>query len=375
MKIIFYFFSSRVVFLLFAIFASLILPLREGYLGKNLDPHSFYLKWIWANFDGTHFIEIASKGYNNFDFAFFPLYPLLVSLISKLLHLSELTSGILLSFFCLMLSLVLIYKIILIDFKEKVARFTILLLLFSPFAFFYTSVYTESLFLFTTTASLYFARKKLWILSGFCGMLAVLTRLAGISLLPALCLEWYLQNRNSFQSFNTKIIIEFLKTAGLAIIICGLGLILYMLYLKFFFGDLFLFQKSMSAWNQSSFVFLPQVIFRYIKIFLSVEPLNLIYSIALLEFISFFLYIWLAVYTFLKIRLSYGIYMITLLLLVTFTGTFAGTPRYITHLFPGFLALAVIIDDNRFLKVEVAVLFLLLGFIFTVLFTRGYFVT
>ena len=374
MKIIFYFLSSRIMFLLFAVFASLILPLREGYLGKSLGLSNQYLAWIWANFDGVHFLDIASKGYNNFDFAFFPLYPLLVSFLSKIFHLSELTTGILLSLICLILSLFLVYKIVTVDFKEKVARLTILLLLFSPYAFFYHSVYTESLFLLTTTASLYFARRKHWIWSGIFGMLAILTRLAGVSLIPALCAEWYIQNRKGLQ-INSKTFLDFFSGVGLAILICGLGLVFYMMYLKFFFGDALLFQKSMVAWNQSSFVLLPQVIFRYFRIFLNVEPLNLVYSIAILEFLSFFLYLWLSIYTLFKIRLSYGIYMIVLLILVTFTGTFAGTPRYITHLFPAFLALAVIVDDNKFLRFEIAVFYLLLGFTLTTLFTRGNFIT
>ena len=374
MRILFYFLSSRILFLTFAILAGLVLSLREGYLGKNFDPHSHYLTWIWANFDGTHFLDIASKGYSNFDFAFFPLYPLLVSMLSKLLHISELTAGIILSLLCLIASLIFIYKAVLIDFKEKTAGLTILLLLFSPFAFFYHGVYTESLFLLATTASLYFARRKRWVSSGLWGMLAVLTRLAGVSLMPALAAEWFFQNRQDFK-VDFKIFFRFLKNGGLAIIICGLGLILYMVYLKIFFGNPLLFQTSMVAWNQSSFVLLPQVIFRYLKIFLSVDPSSLVYQIALLEFLSFFLYLWLSLFTLIKIRLSYGVFMIVLLALVTFTGTFAGTPRYITHLFPGFLALAVIIDDNRFLKIETAVLFLLLGFIFTTLFTRGYFIT
>lgn len=374
-KLILYLLASRTLFFIFAIFASFIVPLQEGYLGKIFDPSSPYLFWIWANFDGVHFLEIASYGYNNFDFAYFPLYPFFVSIFSRFLNLSELTSGIILSMIFLALSLLVIYKIILLDFKEKIARLTIFLILFSPFAFFYHSIYPDSLFLLTTTATLFFARKKLWILSGFCGMLAILTRLAGVSLLPALAAEWYLQNRGKLKEFNLQIALKFLKTAGAAIIISSIGLVLYMAYLQIFFGNFLLFQKSLSAWNQSSFILLPQVIFRYIKIFFNVEPASLVYWIAVLEFLSFFLYLWLAIFTGVKLRLSYGIYMIILLILVTFTGTFAGTPRYITHLFPAFLSLAFIIRDNKFLKIEIAILFLSLGFILTALFTRGYFIS
>lgn len=366
--------SSRIFFALIAILASVILSLKEGYLGQNFNPSAPYLIWIWANFDGVHFLDIASKGYNNFDFAFFPLYPLFIYIFSKLLHVSELISGILLSLIFLIFAIKLIYKIILLDFNEKIAKLTVIFLLFSPLAFFYHSVYTESLFLLTTTGSLFFARKKMWLLSGIFGMMAVLTRLSGISLIPALVAEWYMQNRSNF-NFSTKVMTKFFQSGGLAVFLCGGGLILYMLYLKIFFGDPLLFQKSMVAWSQSSFVLLPQVIYRYLKIFISVDPSSLVYQIAMLEFFSFFLYVWLALYVLIKIRVSYGVYMIILLTLVTFTGTFAGTPRYITHLFPAYLALAYITNDNKLLKVRIAILFVLLGSILTALFTRGNFIT
>ena len=131
----------------------------------------------------------------------------------------------------------------------------------------------------------------------------------------------------------------------------------------------------MKAWNQDSFVFPLQVLFRYLKILFSVSPALFEYWIAVLEFISFLLYMALTFYVLKKIRPSYGIFMFVLLLLVTFTGTLSGGPRYILHLFPAFLALAILVSKNRALKIAIIVLFLILGFILSTLFTRGYYIS
>lgn len=372
-KVFKYFCASRILFFLFAMLATQAIPLREGYLGEQIDPVVPYFAWIWSNFDGRHFLNIATLGYQHFDFAFFPLYPLLINIFDYLLPLSPLLIGILISLISFLIAALIIYKIISIDFGENIARGAIFFLSFSPFAFFYNAVYADALFLLLSSTSFYFARKGNWFLSGVFGCLTVLTRLSGLALIPALGAEWYLQQKKPLRQL-VNMVVPFLRTGAVALILTGAGLIIYMFYLQFFHGDFLLFQKSMIAWRQNEFIFPPQVIWRYIKIFFLVDKSLLVYWIAILEFFSFFVYIGLAVYVWKKVRASYGIFMMVLLLLVTFTGTFAGTPRYILHLFPAFLGIALLIYQYPRIRMPLIVLFIVLGFILTGLFTRGYFI-
>lgn len=363
---------SRIFFLLSAMVATFCIFQRRGYLGNYLNPHDPYLVWIWANFDGQHYLNIARWGYQQlatvgkFEFAFFPLYPSLISLLHHLLPLPHLYLGILISTASLFTAMLIIYKLARIDFNHHIAFLALFFLSFFPLSFFYHSVYTDSLFLFLTTASFYFARKKNWIISGVFGGLASFDRLSGLSLIPALLVEWYLQNRNLAKSKTKQVISALFLTFG--------GFFSYILYLQIHFGDWLLFQKSMIAWRQHEFVVPFQVIFRYLKIFLFLRPNILEYWIAVLEFISFFAYIFLAIYAWKKIRASYGVFMIVVLLLVTFTGTLSGGPRYTLHLFPGFIAMAILADRYKWLQFGLVLLFLLLGAILTALFTRGYFI-
>lgn len=363
-RILLYFTGSRLLFLFFALLASLVMPLREGYLGGQVSPPATpYLAWIWANFDGRHFIQIATQGYQKFNFAFFPLYPMLVSAIGYIMP--HVWAGIFISLVALFGAMVAIYKIVRLDFNRDIAHSTLFFLSIFPLAFFYQAAYADSLFLFLSSLSFYFARRQRWGWAGiFCG-LTTMTRLSGIALLPALTVEWYLQNSKKLVHLN-----KLVKVVGLG----SLGLVGYMTYLWQYFGDPLRFQTAMSAWSQSGWVFPPQVIFRYLKIFWFVEPHELVFWIAVGEFVTLFLYLFLALYVLRRIRMSYGVFMVVLLSLVAFTGTFAGTPRYLLHLFPGFVAIALLTQGRKWLRIGLSAALLLLGAVLTGLFTRGYFV-
>lgn len=338
------------------------MPLDPGYIGRQVDQSAPYFAWIWANFDGRHFLDIAANGYRGTNFAYFPLYPALIWLLGRISLIPPLYLGILISSFLFLASMFVVYKIVKLDFKENLAVLTLFFLAFLPFAFFYHAVYADSFFLLLSAISFYFARKQNWFTSGIFGGLTILTRIAGLALIPALFLEWYLQNKK-------------LKARSIiAPSLTFLGLVVYMAYLKFNFGDPLLFQKSMSAWQQSSFVFPPQVIWRYFKIFLSVDKSLLVFWVAVLEFVSLFTYLALSIYVWKKVRASYGVFMVVLLSMVAFTGTLAGTPRYLLHLFPAFLGMALLFEKRGLLRKLVYIIFLVLGLAFTALFTRGYFI-
>ncbi|NIP31808.1 MAG: hypothetical protein GTO02_20035, partial [Candidatus Dadabacteria bacterium] len=77
-----------------------------------------------------------------------------------------------------------LYKLVLLDFEWDDALRTVIYFTIFPTAYFLHAAYTESLFLALTIASFYYARNDKWALCGVIGMLAALTRITGILLLP-----------------------------------------------------------------------------------------------------------------------------------------------------------------------------------------------
>lgn len=358
--------------LAFALAAPLILPLKSEKMGRALGIGLPYLTWIWANFDGVHYSYIAQHGYQYPNFAFFPLLPLLIHLVKQILSVHAVNAGLLIVHVSLFLSAIALYKIVSLDYSKDVALGSVAMLFLFPLSFFYGAVYTESLFLLTSVLSFYFARKGEWLKAGILGYFASAARLVGIALLPALFAEWFIMQKGGTK--NSKLLMKkFFREKTFFMLLIPLGLASYMVYLQLVYGDFLLFQKSMADWGQAQIVFPPQVLFRYYKILLTV-PLNTAYFIAVVEVIATILYFLLSVFVLRRVRLSYGVFMLVLLTIPTFTGTFQSMPRYILQLFPAFIGLSLLMR-SRPLFIITLIVFLLLQFLFVSMFTRGYFIT
>src|SRR6266536_3599332 len=88
-----------------------------AYFGFSTIPHTDSLNTdfikSFANWDGGHYLAIAQNGYKEkFQFAFFPLYPLIINLVNKLFN-NYLFSSILISLASFFLGLQLLYQIVL----------------------------------------------------------------------------------------------------------------------------------------------------------------------------------------------------------------------------------------------------------------------
>ncbi|KAI5191357.1 GPI mannosyltransferase 2 [Nematocida sp. AWRm77] len=104
----------------------------------------FLMRW-----DALYFYVICKEGYvSDNSTAFFPLYPLLVRGLSRLLFLPVCICGVLLSNIAFCLSSVLLYAITHTLFGKKKAEQACVLFCFSPCSVLYSSMYTEALFCF-----------------------------------------------------------------------------------------------------------------------------------------------------------------------------------------------------------------------------------
>ena len=143
----------------------------------------------FAAWDSGWYFDIAQRGYywsasGQSSLAFFPLYPLLMRALAwpfgggdRALWLA----GVALSYLCLLFGLAVLHR-----FAEsrlgarEAARRTVLYVAVFPFAYFFTQVYTESLFLLTSVSAVAAAFASRWGWAGAFGALAALTRPNGI---------------------------------------------------------------------------------------------------------------------------------------------------------------------------------------------------
>ena len=124
----------------------------------------------WARWDAPHYLYLAEHWYTaigdeaNF-IVFFPLYPLILKLVVFLLG-SAALSGIITSIVLYLAGLFFFYKLVALDYSERVAGYATIALAIFPTSYFFNSPYTESLFLLIFSIAMYTARKEKWIMAG-----------------------------------------------------------------------------------------------------------------------------------------------------------------------------------------------------------------
>jgi hypothetical protein len=139
-----------------------------------------------GRWDSVWYLAIAEGGYGDgAREAFFPLYPLLVRIAGAALG-SPLVGGALVSAALLGVALAVLHRLVALDHDRAVARNAVLVTALFPMSFFFSAVYSESLFLATSVGAVYAARLDRWALAGTLGALAATTRSAGLVLLVPL---------------------------------------------------------------------------------------------------------------------------------------------------------------------------------------------
>jgi hypothetical protein len=152
-----------------------------------------------ARWDSAWFLVIARYGYRpdlgHFTAprtAFFPLYPLGIKALSWLGS-PPVPAGVLISLVAFALSLYGIHRLTTLELgSPQAARLAVLATAFAPMAFFFSAVYSESLYLALSVGLFWSARKGRWAIVGVLGALAAATRSTGVVLLlPALMIYLY----------------------------------------------------------------------------------------------------------------------------------------------------------------------------------------
>ena len=143
---------------------------------------------VWARWDSDWFLRIAEEGYSwpSSTPAFLPLYPFLVALLGSVLFDHFVLAGVVLSLAAGSAAFVLLYRLTVDKLGAEVGKRAVLFLALAPTSLFFGAVYSESLFLLLAVATFLAAEKGSFWKAGALAGLALLTRSAGLALLPAL---------------------------------------------------------------------------------------------------------------------------------------------------------------------------------------------
>ena len=304
---------------------------------------------LWNVWDAPHYISVASSGYQKLgDEANFiiilPLFPLFIFVFKLIFQTSFLISGYIVSFSTSVLLAIMLYKLTLLDYPKKTARLTILMLFIFPTAFFLHIPYTESLFILLAVAAFYFVRRKNYWLSFLFVSLATSTKIAGLALFPAIFVEILIFDKQYFSKkgiYNKSSIILFGSLISLS------GFLIYLFINYFVWGDFLYFTVVQKQnWNENFAPFGQGLIstFQSLSWRIGLEKLLLGYA----QLAAFILGLLMSIYVLVKIRFSYGLFMIIVLWFSYSMSFWLSMPRYILSMFPMFIGLALLSKNTIF---------------------------
>ncbi len=318
-----------------------------------------------ANFDGYHYWSLIKDGYvYGLYQSFFPGFALLMKPAYWLAGNNVLLIGILVNLVFVLFSLILFSRIVS---PSKVKRYwPILFLLAWPASFYFASFYTESLFFILSLLAFWFYSKNQTGLALLLAGLASATRLVGVFIVASFILD-RLIILFRLKGWRGLFKLEVWLKMTIWLLIGAGGLWLYMLFLQFRFNDALIFFHNQSRFlagrETDKLILLPQVVYRYFKMFLTTPISNPIFFVIVLEFWSLVLaLIGLISLWFRKIPVHYQVYSWLSLILPTLTGTLSSLPRYVLVIFPVFWGLAFLPKRVRWFILGINSFLLFLAF-------------
>jgi Gpi18-like mannosyltransferase len=308
---------------------------------KNEEPRGAV--GIWNRWDTVWYSEIADTGYSydpneKSSVAFFPLYPLLISVIKPVIG-NTVAAGLLISNIAFLGALILLYRLTEAKFENRAtAARTVFYIASFPTAFFFTAAYTESLFLLMSVGAAYAAHERRWGWAAVWGALCAATRSFGVLIWVLILLEWLashgwmlstVRQPGSWGKLRDAIRTDFRTVALICLI--PVGLLLYMIYLGARFGDPIAFWTTQATWGFTNIGPIVVMIRDVGRVTRGELP-----YFTYLNILAFLAVVWIAIYIWRRLGAGYALYALLSVLLPMFSRT-ESMIRYILIVFPVFM--------------------------------------
>jgi Mannosyltransferase (PIG-V) len=294
----------------------------------------------WARWDAVRYLDIARYGYPNpIQTAFFPLYPLLIRVgMLPFGGAGAYPVGLLISniafFFALWELRVLAER----ECGPEVASRTAVYLALFPTALFFFAPYNESLFLLLALSCFLALRRGQWWLAGGMGLLATLTRSAGVFLVVPMVVEYFSQRGWQWRRLRLDV---------LAIGLVPVALVIYGFYCWLQLGDPLVFVHAQAHWGRTltwpwSALWIQQALLaesQAVSFFQAHDLIDLTATVMIMVLVAL---------GWRRLPLSYSLYALALLMNfllfpLAFNDALASNQRFALEVFPAFITLGLLV--------------------------------
>lgn len=242
--ILLFFLGSRMILEIIGISARIFVG---SFHGEGMQNHTgnIFLD-IWGAWDTGYYMYLAKNWYPPIDlflgasknYAFFPLYPLLMRILGTILGGNFYVAGLIISNISLLIACVFLYKSVVLEADKNTALRSVKYLFLFPTAFIFSGVFTESLFVALAIICFYYAKKENWFLVSVAGFFLALTKLIGVFIIFPLLFEYLSKKRFKFSAIKNDL---------LFLLFIPSGLVLFSLYCYYRTGDYFIFGNVLGA--------------------------------------------------------------------------------------------------------------------------------
>lgn len=364
-------FLTALAFRIFMYLVSALVMAFQAGEGASLGLEEFLAGW--CKWDANHYINIATNGYTgaiedgqHLFLVFFPLYPYLMSFL-HLIFSDIRFVGMLISTLAYAGGCVYMYRLVRLDYSEKTAWNSIILLSLFPFSFFFGGIMTEGVFFLISAAMLYYIRDhKWWIAIGF-GILATMTRMQGVLLAVPAAIELLILY-DPIKMVKTRDFsnLKYLLGRGFSFLLMFLGTAFYMLINWKVEGDplRFLYYQK-NHWSQGACLPTKTISYLFDYAFFSDDyDLRTRISLWIPQAVLFIISIVILLYGIRKIRALYMGYAIAYVCM-TFSATWLlSAGRYLSCCIPLFLILGIAGERKKWVTPVLALVFAMIQMVY-----------
>lgn len=274
-------------------------------------------------YDTAEYKNIIQNGYSVVTVAFFPLFPLTANLVMKLTSIDATWAILVTSWMFFFLAAVVVFYWIRFELKERRSQMSpwavVGLIALFPTAFYFISGYSESLFVFLTVGSLFAYRKQHYVLAAVLGALSAATRVQGAAVAVFfLCDYLFSKDWSKWKKL-------------IPVIVAPLGVLAYMLYLHYSFGNPFEFIIAQQQyWGRLHGNVITNLISSFRPVYVWFLPVLVIGLWATYKFLG----------------KSWFFYSLIFILIPLASGRLDSLSRYMLTLIPLFLALALWLESK-----------------------------
>ena len=348
------FFSTRIILTIIGVFSRTLL---ERQYGKQYVWSKYLWLDLWGVWDSFWYIDIAENGYSDVgrnllspeqaNYAFFPLYPMLMRILGTAIGNRYYIAGVIVSNICLIVAAMLLYRLVQFESGKLIASKSIKYLFLFPTAFIFSGVFTESLYLCLTLFCFYLAQRKQWMFAGVAGFFLALTRSLGVFIILPLLYEYLKERSFRINKLNFNV---------LFLLLIPLGLFVFTAYNYSLTGDFLAFKSIQTAWGREPINPFMAIVSGFRQGLFDSDSKKLLEAFfAVIPLVSLIVF-------FKKIKFAYWLFAMYSIL-VPLSAEIDSIPRYVLPIFPLFILLANLSRNHYFDHAATLSLGLLQGFL------------